>query len=254
MAEEIKIKKIDFADRPFIVLKILVMGILFFLGAKLYIDFKNLPVNFPQQISVSAEGKSSAVPDIAQVRLGVETEGLVVKNVIGENSEKMNALLKEIKALGIEEKDIKTSRYNLAPRYEFTKNGERIFKGYVLNNEITVKVRKFEKLGDVLDKSSQVGANVIGDLQFTIEDLEKIRETARKEAIDEAKTKAKKIAEQTGLKLVKLVNVYENFTPPIASPYVLTKEAVGGGFAAAPEIRPGEEEISVTVTLVYQIK
>lgn len=254
MAEEIKIKKIDLAHRPFIALKILILGTLIFLAGKLWIDFKNLPGNFPQQISVSAEGKASAVPDIAQVRLGVETEGLVVKDVVGENSKKMNGLLKEIKALGIEEKDIKTSRYNLAPRYEFTKKGERIFKSYVLNNEITVKIRNFEKLGDVLDKSAGAGANVVGDLQFTIEDLEKIRETARKEAIDEAKVKARKIAEQTGLKLVRLINIYENFTPPLVPPYALTKEAVGGGFAPAPEIQPGEEEISIIVTLVYQIK
>jgi uncharacterized protein YggE len=249
-------KQFELSNRLFIVFAILLVGVLGFWTAKVFIDFQSLPNNYPREITVSGEGKTYAVPDIALIQLGVVSEGLKVGDVIKENTEKMNNILKEIKALGIEEKDIKTTTYNLAPRYEWTEEGRRIFKGYTLTQEIMVKIRNFEKIGDVLEKSTEKGANLVGDLQFSIDEPEKVRQEARKEAIEKAKAKAGQIAQDSGLKLVKLVNVYEDYYPRTYSDTLYKSlEATGGGeIATPPEIQPGEQEVTVTIYLTYRVR
>ncbi|HEY0087866.1 MAG TPA: SIMPL domain-containing protein, partial [Candidatus Lokiarchaeia archaeon] len=137
-------KQFELSNRLFVVFAILLVGVLGFWTAKVFIDFQSLPNNYPREITVSGEGRTFAVPDIALIQLGAVTEGLEVGDVVRENTEKMNNILKEIKTLGIEEKDIKTTTYNLAPRYEWTEDGKRIFKGYTLTQQISVKIRNFE--------------------------------------------------------------------------------------------------------------
>jgi uncharacterized protein YggE len=249
-------KQFELSNRLFVVFAILLVGVLGFWTAKVFIDFQSLPNNYPREITVSGEGRTFAVPDIALIQLGAVTEGLEVGDVVRENTEKMNNILKEIKTLGIEEKDIKTTTYNLAPRYEWTEDGKRIFKGYTLTQQISVKIRNFEKIGDVLEKTTEKGANLVGDLQFSIDEPEKVRQEARKEAIERAKAKASQISTDSGLKLVKLVNVYEDYYPRTYSDTLYKSlEATGGGeIAAPPEIQPGEQEVTVTIYLTYRVR
>ena len=112
------------------------------------------------------------------------------EKIVKKNSEKINAILEEIKKLGIEEKDVQTVRYNLSPHYEYSKEGERVFKGYVLEQELKVKIRNLEKIGEVLEKATEKGANLIGQLYFSVDNPEPILEKAREEAIEKAKAKA----------------------------------------------------------------
>ncbi|MEK9153663.1 MAG: SIMPL domain-containing protein, partial [Patescibacteria group bacterium] len=72
--------------------------------------------------------------------------------------------------MGIEQKDLQTINYSLPPQYDYTDKGERVFRGYTLSQEIKVKIRDFAKAGDVLEKATSLGANLAGDLQFTIDD------------------------------------------------------------------------------------
>ncbi len=246
-------KKLEFSNRLFIVFLILVLGILGFFVASTVFKFRS--IDYPREITITTEGRVFAKPDIALARLGVTSEGMEVKIVIKENTEKMNAVLKEIRNLGIEEKDIQTIRYNLTPRYEWIKEGQRIFKGYVLEQEVRVKIRNFEKIGEVIEKATEKGANIVGDLFFTIDDLEAVREKAREEAIKRAMDKANKMAAQTGIRLGKLVNVYEDYHYPVY-PIGMMKNYGGleTGVPTAPEIQPGEQEVTVRINLGYRVK
>ncbi len=252
MSEEIK--KFELSQRLFIIAAILVIGVMIFLAGQLLFNFKNLPENYPREITVSGQGRTFVRADIAKISVGVKTEGMKIQDIVRENTEKMNSILAEIKALGVAEKDIQTSQYNLSPRYDWTDKGERIFKGYTLTNEVLLKIRNFEKIGEVLDKAAEKGANLIGDLQFAIDEPEKVREIARKEAIEKAKEKAKQIASQSGLRLGKLLNVYES---SVFAPSPVYKEGLGAGggiSSVAPEIQPGQEEVVVDITLVYRVR
>lgn len=247
-------KQIDLSDKVYkLVIAIVVLVAVFYIGNLVY-DFQSLPQNYPQEISISGNGKVYAKPDVAVLVLGVEDRGARIADIVGTNTSKMNKIIKDVKDLGVDEKDIQTTQYTISPEYNWTELGGRIFVGYVLTQQITVKVRDFEKIGSILDKATSDGANTVGDLQFTIDDPEKIRAEARKKAIEEAKAKALTLAKQAGLKIVKLVNIYEGsggYPQPIyGKGGAVAMEAVN----VAPDIQAGQMEITSTVTLTYRVR
>lgn len=247
-------------SKPLLILAIvLVIGQMVFWGVQAYSTIWGTTGNYPREISVTAQGKAVSSPDVAVVRVGVKTEGMKIATVAKENNEKMNAILTALKDLGIAQKDIQTINYSLNPQYDYTDKGERVFKGYALSQEIKVKIRDFAKAGDVLEKSTGLGANLVGDLQFTIDDPSLAKEAALQDAIGKAKTKAQKISLASGLKLKKIVNIYEDYNQ---YPQYSSTMGMGGGealmkaipAAVAPDIQAGEQEITANVTLVYRVK
>ncbi|MFH0792330.1 MAG: SIMPL domain-containing protein [bacterium] len=248
-------KKIELTNRLFYLAVVLAGGFFISVAAQLYMTITSSAENYPRELTVSATGRTFIVPDIALVSLGVSTEGKDVKTIVSENNQKMSDITKEIKALGVEDKDIQTANYSLTPQYDYPQYGERIFRGYVVNQEIRVKVRDFTKIGDVLTRATEKGANLIGDFQFTVEDEAKAKQTARTEAIKKAKEKAGQIAKETGLKMGKIINIYEDsYYNPTANMANAKYETGGGSPSPAADIQPGTQEITVTTSLVYRVK
>ena len=83
--------------------------------------------------------------------------------------------------------------------------------------------------------------------------VEKLKAEARAKAIADAKKKADELKNQIGIKLGKIVTFTEGYGgyPGI---YYAEAKGMGGGDASGPSLPPGENEISVNVTLTYQIK
>jgi uncharacterized protein YggE len=207
------------------------------------------------QVTVQGEGKVYVRPDIALVSLGVKTEGKTTADAITENSEKMNAVIKAVKDSGVDEKDIQTTNYSLSPLYNYTEAAGRIFQGYTLYQELQVKIRDFSKVGDILQKAVAQGANLTSNLQFTIENPEQYKQEARAKAIEQAKANAKNLEKTSGIKLGKLINVYENYVYPMM--YDSKAVGIGGGIeesAPSPVIQPGQTEINVTINLTYRVR
>ncbi len=109
-----------------------------------------------------------------------------------------------------------------------------------------------EKIGQIIEGATAAGANQVGDLQFTIDKQDELKAQARKQAIDKAKAKAKELASQLGVNLVRITNFSESSVLPR---YVGFEEVVGMGGAEAPipQIETGENKITVTVTITYEI-
>ena len=91
-------------------------------------------------ITIFGEGKVTAIPDIAQISLGIQTEKFKVADAQKENTEKMNELIKELKGMDIEAKDITTANYSIYPQYDW-RDGEQILRGYVVSQNVIVKIR-----------------------------------------------------------------------------------------------------------------
>ncbi len=200
---------------------------------------------------VQAEGKTTAIPDTAEINVGIQVNKNTVQAAQKEANEKINKISNEIKKLGIDDKYIKTTDYNVYPEYDY-RAGQKIV-GYNVNITLKIKVKDFDKINQVIDTATSLGANQIGNLTFTIDDekLEEIKMEARKQAIEKAKEKAKEIANAGGLKLGRIVNISESTTPDYAAP-VLREAGLGGGEEQKTQIQPGESEITVSVTLSYE--
>lgn len=248
-------KQFDVSNRFFLIATILVAGVVLYFAGQMFYQYKALSQQNVNQITVSGEGKVYAKPDIAIINLGVSTTATTVASATSINTEKMNAVIKAIKDLGIDEKDIQTVNYNLAPLYNYIEKAGRIFQGYTLSQNIEVKIRDFTKIGSVLSGGTDNGANLAGDLQFSIDNPEQLKEQARAKAIAQAKANAQNLTKESGIKLGKLINIYENYNP-----YLSYSSVKGMGGAAmdsatpAPVIQPGQQEIVVTINLTYQVR
>lgn len=251
-----EIKKLELSNRVFYLAVVLIAGVFVSFVGGVFYQFSSLPQNYPQEITVSGEGKVYAKPDIAMVSLGLKTEGNSVKDITQTNITAMNSIIADLKKLGIEDKDIQTTQYSITPQYNWTEKNGQVPNGYAVEQSVSVKIRNFEKIGNVFEIATNHGANTVGGLQFSIDDPAKVQADAREKAIAEAKNKALVLAKQSGLSIVKLVNISEGYASP--SPMMYSKDAVGMGSNAelsiAPTIQPGQTEVNTTVYLTYRVR
>lgn len=250
-----EVKKIDLSNRFFTLVVILTVGaVVSYLGNTIY-QFYALPQNYPEQVTVSGTGKFFAKPDIALVSVGVRSESTASQDAVNRGNKIMADIINAVKESGVDEKDIQTTAYNLTPNYDYTEEG-RIFRGYSLDQRINVKIRDFGKISEILDKATSNGANDVGDLRFTLDDPETAKAEARAKAIDQAKEKAVSLFAQSGLKMGKLINVYEDYGE---CGYGGCPQPMGGEMMAkdanvAPQIESGQLEFTANVSLTYWIK
>lgn len=212
---------------------------------------------------VTGEGEAVAVPDVAQFTFSVLTQGkLDIPALQKENTEKVNKVINFLKENGVDEKDIKTQNYNVNPRYTYYPcNEDRECRppeitGYSINQSVLVKVRDFDKTGELLSGVVTNGSNDVSQLSFTIDDPTSVQNEAREEAIAKAKEKAEAIAKAGGFKIGKLLSIEEAslYAPQPYYSYESKALGIGGGGDVAPSIEPGSEEVKINVTLRYEIK
>ncbi len=211
---------------------------------------------YARTITVSAEGKITAKPDIAVVSLSVVSQGATVKAVTQDGNRKMEAVINTVKQQGVESKDITSSQYNLYPEYKYLPGQSPKISGYKLDQEITVKVRKLEAVEDVVDAGIAAGANQVGQLNFEIDDASGIKKEARTIAFKKAREKAEEMAAAAGVQLGRVITFSEDagYMPqPIYANYAMDMVRTESAVAPAPSMEPGSKEISNTVSVTYEI-
>ena len=208
-------------------------------------------------IWVTGEGKVTVVPDVATLSLGVEAQAATVSQAQNEASAAMEAVIAELKAGDVDDKDIKTSRFSIYPVRRWDQNREEeILIGYRVNNMVTAKIRDVEATGTIIDAVTRAGGDYlrIDNISFTVDDPSDYYEEAREKAIDDAKTKAKHLADTAGVGLGAPTYISESgaYIPPTTVRMAFA-EAAPMPAAAPPPISPGETEITLTVQIAYGI-
>lgn len=210
-------------------------------------------------IAITGEGKVTAIPDIAEISLGIQTDKPTVAVAQKENTDKMNQIISQLKGMGIDAKDIQTTNYSIYPRYDYS-NGRQAVLGYTVSQNVAVKIRNLDKVGDIVDKAGSLGANQVGSLNFTIDEPEVIKQQAREKALLNAKEKAEALAKIAGVRLGKLVSFTESGSGqpmPIYNNYAMKSLAVGmgGDSAAAPAsaVEPGSQDVIIDVMVTYEV-
>lgn len=206
---------------------------------------------------VAGEGKVSVTPDVARLTFGVQQTGESLKQVQGDVNAKTKTLTAVFKKLGIEEKDIKSTSYNIYPQYDYT-NGQKI-TGYQISTDYEVVIKDFDKVNDAIVAGTAAGANIVRNISFDLNDSVKIEKTneARAKAVGDAKTKAEGLAKAAGITLGKIVNVSENqrwdTRPDVLKNMGVVKTAEEVSITQ-PEIQPGQTEVNVSVSISYELR
>ena len=215
-----------------------------------------------RSFSVSAEAKELAIPDIAQFSFSTITEGgKNINQLMQDNTVKVNAAIDFLKKSGLEAKDIQTTGYNLSPRYQYydCSAGKPCpppeIVGYTITQTVSVKIRDFSKIGEILGGVVEKGANSVSQLSFTVDDPFQIELKAKIKAIQLAQQKAKTIAQAAGFKLGRLLAIDESLTTPAPLLRETFKAAANAPEASpTPTIEAGSQEFIATATLKYEIR
>ncbi len=218
-------------------------------------------------ISVTGTGDAIAIPDLATFTFGITEEASTVSEAQTKATTKINAAIKIVKDSGVADKDIKTQGYNIYPIYSSTNSictrtacppVKQMITGYSVNQMIEVKVRDTSKAGKLLNDIGATGINNVSGLSFSVDKEEALKDSARNLAITQAREKAEVLAKQLGVKLVRIVSFNENNGggyPVMYKSYDRMEAAANSG-AMAPqvEVPSGEQKITSTVTITYEIK
>lgn len=213
-------------------------------------------------ISVSADGEASAVPDIANISFTLSkdasTSGAASKD-LNDQTAKVLAFLKESK---IADKDVKAEYGGVYPKYSNTPiycvtvpcpQSESKITGYTASQSITVKIRDVDTANDIKTGLSKIDVGNISGPTFSIDDEDVLKDTARAAAIVKARTKAEVLAKELGVKLGKVTSFSENGGGyPMMYASKAMDSAVGG--APAPVLPKGENKITTSVTITYEIR
>ena len=228
------------------------------------------PSNF-RSFAVSGEGKVVAKPDIAAFTFSIISQGdKEIAKLQQENTERTNRAISLLKEKGVDASDIKTESYSVEPRYQYyscppiLESGSSRpcppaeITGYTISQTISVKIRKFDAIGDVVSGVVSAGANSVSQLSFTVDDPAALENQARTEAIKKAQEKAKEIAKAGNFRLGRLLSIDEGgYYPPI---YYARTESVAMGKggdvmpAPTPAIEPGSQDIRINIMLNYEIE
>ncbi len=203
-------------------------------------------------LTVNADGSSEARPDMAIVNLGVTTEGQTAAAALAENARRMTALTAALRRAGVAERDIQTSNVSVYPQQVYGEGQAPRITGYQANNSVTVKVRRIDNTGRVIDAAVGAGGNTVNGVSFTHADPDAQLDVARRDAIAEARRRAELYANALGMRVNRIVSVSEGggYAPPM--PVAL--ERFQAQDAAATPISPGEIETRVSVNVTFELR
>lgn len=204
-------------------------------------------------LDVSATGEVNVAPDLAIVSAGVVQQGKTAREAMMNNATLMTAVFDELESAGIPKSDITTSQLSLQPQYDYQDRRRPIIEGYEVRNTVTVKSDDIEQVGPMLDALVRAGVNNINQVQFTVKDPKTAMETARMDAIREAKAKAEAMADAAGVNLGALISLRESGGNMMPQPMLMRAARMEMGDAVTP-ISAGEQTLSVSVNLTYGIE
>lgn len=239
-------------------------GLVFVLSSIRFVGAGIAPGN---TITVSGYGESYSTPDIATFSFSVVSEKSTVAAAQDDATAKANATLAYLKSAGVAEKDIQTSGYSINPQYDYVQTvcsggycpgGKQVLRGYEVRQTTTVKVRDTAKAGDLLAGVGDKGATEVSGLQFTFDDPQQGQLEARGKAIADAKDKVDELAKQLGVSIVRVVSFNES-SGGYPTPYAygrggVANMAMDSKAEVAPQISVGQNQVSSSVSVTYEIR
>jgi uncharacterized protein YggE len=215
-------------------------------------------------IYVSGTGEVTAVPDIAVLSFTSSKDATTSKEAQDSLNKEVAGVISYLKKQNIAEKDISSEYGGVTPKYENVQiycvrypcpQGEPKINGYTATQSITVKVRAVDNANDIRTGLTSIGVQNIYGPTFSIDNEDSLKDEARAEAIKDAREKAEVLARQLGVRLGGVVNFSENGG---AYPMMYSAKAGMGGDMSAQEAAPvlpkGENKVTSSVTITYEIK
>nr|WP_203311357.1 SIMPL domain-containing protein [Sphingomonas beigongshangi] len=206
-------------------------------------------------LEVSAEGRTTRVPDLATIRAGVVSQAATAAAALSDNAQRMARVLTALKRAGVADRDIATATVNLAPQYRYADNQPPAITGYQATNSVTIRFRDVARSGAILDALVAQGANQIDGPTLSIDKPDAALDEARTDAVKRARAKADIYAAAAGLRVVRVVSISEagqdaGGGDPVRPMMMMRVRAE----AAPTQIAPGEKDVTVTLSVRFLLQ
>ena len=204
-------------------------------------------------LSVSGVGRVNAVPDVADISIGVTKQDKEAGGASSKAAAAMDSVVTVLLEMGIDEKDIQTTSLSLNPQYDWDKNPAPIV-AWQANNQVNVTVRDIDSVGSVVDAAVDAGANQVNGISFRVEDPTEAEMLARTAAVEDAEAKATQLAADAGVEITGVISISESGGQQPQPIYMARSEmAFASDAGASTPVLPGEVELSVRVHITYEI-
>ena len=173
----------------------------------------------------------------------------------------MTSVIAALRRAGIAERDIQTSNLSVNPVYGQPKRlpdgsfdqQDPVIIGYQATNQVSVRQRKLDSFGRVIDTLVANGANQVNGPAFQIDNPDAAMDEARLEAMKKVRARAELYARAAGLRVVRVLTIGENAGWSPSQPQVMFARAEMAGAPKSSPVAAGELELTVTVSASYEL-
>ena len=206
-------------------------------------------------LTVHASATTRTAPDLAIVTLGVVARGPTARAAQDAQNERMRAVMAAVQAAGVEEGGVQTVGFSLEPIYAYPRNAAPRITGYQSQNVVSIRLRNLDAISGLIDSTVADGANQLQGIQFTYENEEASRETARAQAVEVARARADAYATAAGMRVARVVSITEPGGVEAPGPmYDYAARSVANEQAMSASIAPGQLDNPASVTVVFELR
>src|ERR1700722_17047079 len=203
----------------------------------------------PRQVTVVGSGHVQGVPDTLTADVGIEFTAPDVTAAMNQTNDRQQAVVNALAGAGVDRKDLSTTEVSLQPQHD--SSGGAI-TGYRADNSIRVKIHPADSASHVLAVIVGAGGDAtrINSVSYSIADDSQLVKDARTRAFQDAKNRAEQYAQLSGLKLDKVTSISEASGGAATAPPAPPRS----GMQAAVPLEPGQQTVSFSVTVVWQLR
>jgi len=203
------------------------------------------------KLTVQGTGNASAAPDVLTVSVDIDVTDPSAQASLVDDNTKASAVTAVLTRGGVAAKDIQTSSVSIQPQLNLAGN----VTGYEMTNTITAKLRNFSTAGSVLDSLTAAAGNAtrIDSLTFSIDDPRAIEDTARTDAVHQAVSHARSMAQAAGERLGPVCSLTDQSTPDFGYAQSVASAGAANAPSAVP-LQPGTQQESAQITMVYALE
>jgi uncharacterized protein YggE len=209
----------------------------------------------PRIVSVSGQGEVQAEPDQALLTIGVESRKPKLEDARAEVTKSIEAILKLTRDLKIDPKFVRATRVNVQPEYNWDANAkERNLIGYFVSRQVEVDLRDLEKLGQLVERATDLGANQLGDPRLDSSKRRDLERQALAKAVEDARLNAEAVAKAAGARLgpARTISASSGFVqPPV--PMMKTMMVRAQASDAAQTYQSGQMVFNGNVQIEYDL-
>jgi uncharacterized protein YggE len=195
-------------------------------------------------MTVTGTGNASAVPNEVSFSFGVQTDGATAREAQAANAERMSRVIEALRGLGIAKADLQTTDVSVSPKW----SNDGTVNGYTAHNAVQVQLHRVARSGHVVDVAVGAGATETSGPTFSRADREQLYESALRNAVAQARSKAEALAAEANVQLGAVVRVEEQSPQPeVFGAYPTALRAAGTA------VEPGTQQTQATVTVTFAL-